>query len=203
MPPNLSAYGPQGVKAEAILQQYGTKVRYVQGGGSYYDSTTNTITIDTTNGDAGIGLVHEANHVAWEQAGAHAGPANLPKTDYVNSTLQEETDGTVAQIQANQVLQRANPGMPPTSLQAEYEAGYQGGVQQAAQAAAAQGRVLTPAEVRQAGESGGWQAVNNAYHSGSVPTSTTGQAYPDYYGAYWDKYKAWQQAQQGNPGGAP
>jgi uncharacterized protein YukE len=186
-PPNLSAYGEEGIKAEGILQQYNPTIRYTQSGGSYYDSSTNTITIDTTNGDAGVGLIHELTHVDWAQSGIHADPFTMTKPDYLNSTLQEETQGTVAQIRANQVLQQANPAAPATALQAEYETGYQAGVQQAAQQAAAQGRVLTPAEVEAAGKAGGAQAVSDAFSNGSVIGSASGTPYTDYYGNYWDQ----------------
>jgi hypothetical protein len=57
--------------------------------------------------------------------------------------------------------------------------------------------VLTPAEIDAAGKAGGTQAVNDAFTNGSVTTSTTGQPYTDFYGNYYDQYKAWQQAQQG------
>jgi hypothetical protein len=198
--PDLSNYGPEGVKAQQILDQYGTKIRYTTKGGSYYDSSTNTVTIDTTNGDPGVGLIHEANHVAYDQAGAHANPATLGKGDYVNQNLKEETDGTVAQIQANQALQAGNPGAPATAAQAQYEAGYQSGVQQAAQTAAQQGRTLTPGEATAAGQQGGWQAVNNWFSSPSAQASTSGETYTQLYGRYWDEYQAWQQGQAGtNP----
>jgi len=199
-PPDLSNYGPQGVKAQQILDQYGTKVRYTTKGGSYYDSSTNTVTIDTTNGDPGVGLIHEANHVAYDQAGAHANPATLSRNDYIDQNLHEETDGTVAQIQGNQALQAGNPGAPATAAQAQYEAGYQSGVQQAAQTAAQQGRTLTPAEATAAGQQGGWQAVNNWFRSPSAQASTSGETYTQLYGRYWDEYQAWQQGQAGtNP----
>jgi hypothetical protein len=195
-PLNLSAYGPEGVKAEATIQQYGTQIQYAQGGGSYFDPATNTIHVDTTMGDPGIQIVHEANHSAWYNAGKSADPLALSKPDHLNSILQEETESTVAQIRANQVLQQANPGTPPTALQAEYEAGYQGGVQQAAQNAAAQGQVLTPAQAQAAGEAGGAQAVNSAFTSGAVTNSYTGAPYTDYYNDYWDQVH---QPSSGNP----
>jgi hypothetical protein len=40
----------------------------------------------------------------------------------------------------------------------------------------------TPEAANQAG----FNAVNQEFYNGGFVTSTNGQSYPDYYGAYWD-----------------
>jgi hypothetical protein len=187
----LAEAGPEGSRAMQTLDKYGTKVKYTQGGGSFYDHATNTVTIDLNNGNPAVGLVHEATHVQWGHQGHSANIATMGRNDYVNRMLSEEADGTVRQVYANIHLQNTQPhlNLPNTSLQHEFTQGYNSAAHQAEMAAQAQGRTLTANERALAGDAGGRQAVYNAFQGGGVTTSNTGTPYPQYYGQAWDSYQ--------------
>lgn len=194
---DLERAGQPGREALRTIEQNGTTVVFKQGGGSFYTHAANTITIDTTNGNPIVGLVHEATHVRWAHGGHTANVALHGRTEYVNRMLREETDGTVNQIRANIELQRQGINVPDTTLQKEYIQGYHQAVHQANAQAYYQGRTLTSAEQNHAGHMGGAGAVNSAFHSGHIRTSNTNAPYPNYYADAWDQYHNWLKQQGG------
>jgi hypothetical protein len=200
----LTEAGPEGSRALQTLDKYGTKVNYKHGGGSYYEHSANTLHVDLNNPASTAELVHEATHAEYAHLGHHADPAKMGKTDYVNSSLNEEAEASVRQIYANIHLQTNNPhlNLPHAALQSEFTAGYHAAAHQADLAAQAQGRVLAPNERAIAGAAGGRHAVYSEYHSGRVTTSTTGAPYPQYYADGWNSYQNWLK-QYGHTPGTP
>ncbi|MCO6008399.1 hypothetical protein NE236_25815 [Actinoallomurus purpureus] len=189
----LTEAGPEGSRALSIMKKYGTKVEYRLKGGSFYEHAKNTIYIDLNNDNAASVVIHEAAHADWAHQGLHADPAKLGRTDFINTTLSEETDATAHGIYGNIHLQANNPhlNLPDVAFQSQFTAAYHTGVQQAEWAAQSQGRILTPHERAIAGDTAGRQAVYDEYKSGRVTSTVTKKPYPDHYGDEWDACDEW------------
>jgi hypothetical protein len=97
--------------------------------GTYYSDRDNTIYIDLNQSpeERANALVHEVHHA---QHRGEPDPRQMGRDEYIDKAIDEETDGTVRQIQAHQQLQQAREArgedVPPhTDLQDAYEDAYQ------------------------------------------------------------------------------
>jgi hypothetical protein len=187
----LTLAGAPGREAMETINKHGVTTVFREGGGSMFDRTKNTIFIDVKNGSPTAGLVHEATHVRWTKEGWTADVTRLDRTSYINRTLDEETDAAVNEIRAIMELKKQGVQVQDSSLQGHYLHGYDNAVKWSEATGRTQGRPLTYAELDQAGQLGGRGAVNAAFHSGHIRTSTNGLPYPQFYGEGWDAYQAW------------
>jgi hypothetical protein len=183
----LAEAGPEGLRALETIDKYGTKVVYAHGGGSFYRHPGNAIHVDVEDGKFVSGVVHEATHTKWAHQARPRLPAMMGRATYIKYSINEETDATVREVYANTHLQtNGHVGVPNSGLQKVFTDAYNAAVKEAESAARAEGRVLTPDELAVVGDVGGRTAVYEGYHNGLVVTSTTGQTYPEFYGAAWD-----------------
>lgn len=117
-------------------------------------------------------FIHEANHARYTVDGHSAEATELSRDDYVRDAILEETDGVVQQIIAAREFRDAGHTVPQQPGEAAYTQAYDDAIANGA----------TPEAANQAG----FNAVNQEFYNGGFVTSTNGQSYPDYYGAYWD-----------------
>lgn len=117
-------------------------------------------------------FIHEANHARYTVDGRSAEATELSREDYVRDAILEETDGVVQQIIAAREFRDAGHTVPQQPGEAAYTQAYDDAIANGA----------TPEAANQAG----FNAVNQEFYNGGFVTSTNGQSYPDYYGAYWD-----------------
>jgi hypothetical protein len=117
-------------------------------------------------------FIHEANHARYTADGRSAEATELSRDDYVRDAILEETDGVVQQIIAAREFRDAGHTVPQQPGEAAYTQAYDEAIANGA----------TPEAANQAG----FDAVNQEFYNGGFVTSTNGQSYPDYYGAYWD-----------------
>ena len=117
-------------------------------------------------------LVHEANHARYTVEGRSAEVSNPSRDAYVHGAVDEEVDGTVQQILSAQEFRNAGAQLGSQPGEPQYNAAYQQVIRNGGSQAEAQ--------------EAGYQAVSDLFYNGGMVTSTNGQAYPDYYGSYWD-----------------
>lgn len=117
-------------------------------------------------------LVHEANHARYTVEGRHADVSNPDRNAYVHGAVDEEVDGTVQQILSAQEFRNSGANLGSQPGEQQYNAAYQQVIRNGG----------SQADAQQAG----YQAVSDLFYNGGMVTSTNGQAYPDYYGSYWD-----------------
>lgn len=117
-------------------------------------------------------FIHEANHARYTVDGRSAEATELSRDDYVRDAILEETDGVVQQVIAAREFRDAGHTVPQQPGEAAYTQAYDDAIANGA----------TPEAANQAG----FNAVNQEFYNGGFVTSTNGQSYPDYYGAYWD-----------------
>jgi hypothetical protein len=176
-----------GREALRWVRHHGVRVVYRVGGGSYYDGDAGLFYIDTRQSpeERANAFVHEVNHAEHHDG---ADIDDLSREDYIDRSIDEETEGTVEAIRNNQQLQKSRGGdAPDTLLQQEYEDAYERAVDRAkaalAEAALAQARRL-PLDA--AGEEAGRERVKRAFLNGEVVSSVDGDNYADSYGKAWD-----------------
>lgn len=180
---------PLGREALEWARNNGVPFRFRRGGGSFYDEQSNQITVDSSTpaADRAAAIVHEVNHARNRGT---PDPRSMTRTQYVNASINEEVDGVILEIRANQQLQQARAGTvqpPNVSMQTQYEAASYRAVQQEnARRARAGQPALSAAEARRVGEAAGRRRVRQAFDSGEVVASTNGQTYRAFYGADWD-----------------
>ncbi|WP_433327540.1 hypothetical protein [Spirillospora sp. CA-294931] len=169
------------------VRDNGVNVVYRPGGGSYFSADENTFYVDTNQSpeERANTFVHEVNHA---QSPDEPDADDLEKDDYVNKSVEEETEGTVEAIQNNQQLQaKRGSGVPDTLLQQEYEDAYDKAVKDE-NAARAKNNLppLGPDGERRVGEKAGRDRVRDAFNNGEIVTSTNGKPYREYYGDAWE-----------------
>lgn len=187
----LSLAGQAGRDAVETIDKYGVKTVFREGGGSSYNHAKKTMYIDVKNGNSAVGVVHEATHARWANEGRTADVTRHNRTDYVNISLDEETDAAANEIRAAVEMRKNGISVPVSAVQSHYLNGYEHAVRWSEHAGRVQHRPLTYAELDHAGQMGGRGAVNAAYYSGQIRNSLTGTPYPQYYGEAWDGYQAW------------
>lgn len=173
---NTSALGTTALER---MTTYGVTVRYEAGGGNYYSSSANQMTLDTNRAPERLALsfVHEMNHAHWHHQDMQGNASEMEREAYVTSKLLEEVEGVVLSIEAKGEIIAGGTQIAMTyPLEEEYHAAYLA-AQQAGQGAE---QCLEAARAR----------VMQGFRDGEVSTSNTGVSYPDYYGAYWDRVHA-------------
>jgi len=140
--------------------------------GSYWNGTA--IFVDSANTDMETvrTLVHEYNHALNDAQGTNPDIDADSRADYVNGMLDEETQGVVAEVLAARELQDAGVTMPTGVSDTTYWDAYD--------TAVADGRS------EQQARDAAFAAVRHLFLDGTFTTSTTGDAYDDYYGDAWD-----------------
>ena len=169
------------------VRDHNVRVVYRRGGGSYYSDGDNTFYLDTNQPPEEIAnvFVHEVNHAE------HRNDPNVKKLsrqEFIDRSIDEETEGTVEAIQNNQQLQRnRGRGVPDTLLQTAYEDAYRNAVDAENKARAKMSLPpLSPEGEREIGEKAGRQRVKDAFKNGEVVSSVDGNTYSDNYGEAWD-----------------
>ena len=140
--------------------------------------------MDPTSTVGASDFVHEMNHADMQNSGRAADTTTMSRQDYVNSRLAEESHGDTLGEQAHRQLAAAgDPEAGTRWTGPTYDAAAQRGSDEfkAAHPDASQ------SDVDAAGRDAGERAVNNAFSNGSVPTSTNGQNYPQYYRDIYDR----------------
>ncbi|WP_143118377.1 MULTISPECIES: ImmA/IrrE family metallo-endopeptidase [Actinomadura] len=169
------------------VKDHGVRVVYRAGGGSYYDGDANVFYVDTnqTPEERANTFVHEVNHAEHRD---DPDIDDLSREDFIDKSIDEETEGTVEAIQNNQQLQRNRGGnSPDTLLQQEYEDAYNDAVRREnAARAKAQRPPLDAAGEKAVGEKAGRERVKQAFVNGEVVSSVDGNKYADNYGKAWD-----------------
>lgn len=170
------------------VRDHGVRVVYRKGGGSYYDGDDNVFYVDTDQSpeERANTFVHEVNHAEHRD---DPDIDDLSRDDFIDQSINEETEGTVEAILNNQQLQdtRGNGQVPDTLLQTEYEDAYDQAIADENRARAQNQRPpLTPEQARQVGERAGRQRVKDAFVNGEVVASTDGDTYTENYGEAWD-----------------
>lgn len=174
-----------GRRALELQEKYKTKVTFKDGGGSYFEPDSNTMVLDSTQdtGELAAVFVHEMNHARYHHEGRSADATKVSRRQYVRSRVNEEAVGTVSQIRANLELRKAGVDVSEAPVERQYlEA-----VREAEDAAKKADPKISSSKLREIGRKAGFRRVVRAFEEGEVETSTNGQAYPEYYGSYWDR----------------
>ncbi len=177
---------PTGVEALALLKKYGTKVEFKAGGGSYFDSSKNSMVIDSSKSpeQAALTFVHEIYHTYYHEEGLVANAQTEKKEEYVSGAVREEAEGTVKSIEAKIELEgtKVNTKGLTFPLETQYRAVYDKIIKEGTK----DGKPADEALIKTAKEKG-LERVIKGFMDGEVVTSNTGASYAKYYGDYWDK----------------
>ena len=175
-----------GREALKIKNDYKVGSKYHKSGGSYWDHTSRSMMLDTTENvtESALTFVHEINHAKYDLTGKSADVHALSRDDYVKQMVAEEAEGTVKSIEAQEELHEAKVNVSHASfpLASQYQQAYKDAVKNAK----ASNPHISAAELRQMGRDAGKARVTKGFMDGEVVTSNTQEKYPDYYGKYWD-----------------
>jgi hypothetical protein len=179
---------PTGMEAIAIMDTHSVGYIYgAAGGGSFFDSPTNKMTLDpnedTTN--AALTFVHEMNHAKYFHEHRSADVMKLSKKAYVKKMVEEEAEGTVKSIEAKIELEGttidvSGAGFP---LETQYRQAYQAAIDKLKKKK--KKPPYSDDELKKQGRAAGKQRVIKGFMKGEVQTSNTGESYPVYYGKDW------------------
>ena len=165
-----------GQAALRYKREHNVGVTYASGTGSFYNSGSNSMTLDTTESaeSSALTFVHEMNHARYAGEGRSADIQRLSRAAYVDGMLNEEVQGCVLAIEAKwEIVAAGTPVTDSPPLEQVYKRAFD-------RAIAAQ---RTQAQAKEAGRT----ALKNAFTSGTVTTSNTHESYPVYYGNAWDR----------------
>jgi len=184
----LLADSERGRHALEVYDRYGVQPSFRAGEGSTFNGTNNNMNINPTQTPErqALGFVHEMNHAEAHHENTDADIATQSRADFVNTELNEETEGVIRSIEArNELIDAGHNNVSATNypLQNEYQQAYNQGV---ADARAADPNI-SDADAAVAGQQAGRQRVRDGFNNGEVQTSNTNQPYPDYYGSAWDR----------------
>jgi hypothetical protein len=184
---NLLADSRQGRHALEVYDRYGVQPSFRAGEGSTFNPSTNGMNINPTQTPErqALGFVHEMNHGEAHHEGNAANIRTQNRNDYVNTQLNEETEGVIRSIEArDELINSGHNNVTPTQypLQNQYQQAYN----QAVTDARAANPNISDEDAAAAGRTAGRQRVRDGFNNGEVQTSNTNQPYPDYYGNAWD-----------------
>ncbi len=184
---NLLNDSPQGRHALEVYERNQVQPSFRPGEGSTFDGSNNNMNINPTQSPErqALGFVHEMNHGEAHHGGEDADIQNQSREDYVNTQLNEETEGVIRSIEArNELIDAGHNNVSTTNypLQNEYQQAYNQGE---ADARAANPNI-SDEDAAAAGREAGRQRVRDGFTNGEVQTSNTHESYPDYYGNAWD-----------------
>ncbi|MBC7797373.1 MAG: type VI secretion system tip protein VgrG [Pyrinomonadaceae bacterium] len=177
----------QGRHSLEVYDRYNVQPTFTPGQGSSYDGTNNTMNLDPTENPttSALTFAHEMNHAEAGNEQRTANAATQNRADYVNTMLDEETEGTVRSIEARNEL--AQNGTDVSNAHFPLENEYQTAYDNAVTAAKNANPNATQAELAEAGKKAGRDRVRQGFDNGEVvPSTSTGQTYPQYYGGSWD-----------------
>jgi hypothetical protein len=190
-----------GQNALDLQKKYSVTIKWQPGGGSYYDSSSKSMVLDSALNAEQVALnfVHEMNHAEFDKEGkgAHGKDKNIStmsREEYVKSMLDEEVEGTCLSIETKMELEAAGQKVSSKyPLEDEYRAAYEKATGKKADAkdgdkGGAKPDAKTEAKgLDDGGKKAGRTAVLKGFEDGKVLTSNTNEKYPDYYGKDWDK----------------
>jgi hypothetical protein len=169
---NLSALGRTALGQKTT---YSVGINYASGTGSFYDSGSNAMTLDTseTAAESALTFIHEMNHAHYHHAGLGANVQTLGRQAYVDGMVAEEVEGTILSIEAKGEIVAAGESTTATfPMETQYHQAYQASIAAGGNAAAARAAAR--------------ERVRLGFVNGEVVTSNTNASYPSYYGTYWD-----------------
>jgi type VI secretion system secreted protein VgrG len=176
-----------GRHALEVYERNGIQTRFDNSDGYYYDSGTNTMTMnpDMDQNFQTTGFVHEMGHGEAAHENRQPDINTLSRADYIDQSLQEEAHGDALANQARRELIASGHNM--SSAPAQSQAAYDRGYNNAVAAERARNPNATADELEAAGRRGGEAEILSDYRAGRVQTSTPGNpTYPTYYGNAWD-----------------
>jgi hypothetical protein len=178
---------PTGREALRLKNVHRVGVQFLAGGGSYYDSSSNSMVIDSNHppARAALSFVHELNHARYHHEGLSANIRTLSREEYIRQMVEEEAEGVIKSLEAKIELE----GTPTDVSRFTYplERQYREAYRVATDAARASNPEIAEDELRRIGREAGRQRVIRGFMDGEVQTSNTGEPYPDYYGRAWDR----------------
>ncbi|HEY9609168.1 eCIS core domain-containing protein [Allocoleopsis sp.] len=188
---DASATGKEALK---LMEDHKVAVKFKPGGGSYFDSSSNSMVIDSheTAANSALTFVHEMNHARYHHEGLSADVTSLSREDYVKKMVEEEAEGTVKSIEAKIELEGTKIDVSKASfpLEKEYRKAYKASIDAAKAKLPKRGLIGTmidEAKLLIAARIAGKERVIKGFMDGEVVTSNTKEAYSKYYGKYWDK----------------
>ncbi|MEQ8755500.1 MAG: DUF4157 domain-containing protein [Coleofasciculus sp. G1-WW12-02] len=178
---------PTGKEALKLMDNYAAGVNFAAGGGSYYDSASNSMVIDSNEppAKAALTFVHEMNHAKYHHQKLSADVSSLSREEYVKKMVEEEAEGTVKSIEAKIELEGTDIDVSKASFPLETE--YREAFKAAVDSEKTKNIDVGEEKLKTVGREAGKKRVTQGFMNGEVVTSNTGESYPDYYGKYWDK----------------
>jgi hypothetical protein len=183
-----------GDQALKIFTDHSAKIEFgASGSGCAFHAGDNKVTLDPSwpNGDLALALVHESNHVDyWHKnltANAPGQITTLPKADYVNKMIDEETESTTRQIETKMEIEAASGGTMAGANEQAGEKTYRKAYKKKYDAEIAASK--SESDAKAAARIEGKAEVKKDYENGNtILTSTSPQvSYKVYYEAAWDK----------------
>ncbi len=183
-----------------VIDRYNVKITFGSGAGSFYDSSTNQITLERRISPELqlMALVHEANHAEADRSGTSLAGKELMYTRqaYITGRLVEEATGELLSLMVVQELCQKGV-LPPQQAQALYDTAlkhkflraYEAGAQMGMRQLRARDPKASLDALYMAAVEGARKALLDKVIHDSV-TSTTNQSYADFYGNYWDAVDA-------------
>jgi hypothetical protein len=188
---DASATGKEALK---LMEDHKVAVKFKPGGGSYFDSSSNSMVIDSheTAANSALTFVHEMNHARYYHEGLSADVSSLSREDYVKKMVEEEAEGTVKSIEAKIELEGTKIDVSKASfpLEKEYRKAYKASIDAAKAKLPKRGLIGTmidEARLLVGARIAGKERVIKGFMDGEVVTSNTKEPYSKYYGKYWDK----------------
>jgi hypothetical protein len=188
---DASATGKEALK---LMEDHKVAVKFKPGGGSYFDSSSNSMVIDSheTAANSALTFVHEMNHARYHHEGLSADVTSLSREDYVKKMVEEEAEGTVKSIEAKIELEgtKIDGSKASFPLEKEYRKAYKASIDAAKAKLPKRGLIGTmidEARLLVAARIAGKERVIKGFMDGEVVTSNTKESYSKYYGKYWDK----------------
>jgi hypothetical protein len=177
---------PTGKEGLKVMDDYKVKVRFIKG--SYkYDPSSNTVYLDSEHDIArsALDFSHEIHHAKAQNTGATPDIKKLSRSEYIKKMLEEEAEGTVKSIETKIELEGTDVEVSAAvfPMEAEYKAAHKAAVD----AEKAKDPTKSEADLKKIGREAGYKRVLKGFQDGDVPTSTSGETYPNYYGRLWDE----------------
>lgn len=181
------ANSAQGRHALEVYDRYGVEPTFTPGKGSTYDPATNKTNLDPSEDPttSALTFVHEMNHAEAANEKKSGDINNQSKNDYVNTMVNEETEGTVRSIEARNELAKSGTDVSGSHFPLENQ--YQQAHDKAVADAKAANPNISNEEAEAIGKKAGADRVKQGFNNGEVVTSNTKEKYPDYYGNDWNK----------------
>ncbi len=182
---------PTGRRTLDLVEKYHISVRFVGGGGSYYNSNDNQVIIDSNHESfrKALSLVHEVTHARFHHEGLEANILIDDRQSYIEKKVSEEVEAVANSIAAKMELEDA--GIDVSKIWYTLEYPYRQAYEAAVVDAKANISDISDETLKIMGREAGRQVILEKTLAGRTWTSVSKETYTEFYGKNWDAVNAY------------